>query len=131
MGAPYSEDLRRMVLRAIDEGMGKMTAHKTFGISRSPIDDWLLLRSQHGSVKVLPRQRGKRATLLGAREAFAPFALRHAHSTLGQMQSAWQEETGQPLSLNTFSLALRHIGWTRKKRALSMPSATSKNGLSS
>lgn len=131
MGAPYSEDLRRMVLRAVDEGMGKMTAHKTFGISRSTIDDWLVLREEHGSVKVLPRRQGKRATPLGAREAFAPFALRHAHSTLGQMQSAWQEETGQRLSVNTFSLALRHLGWTRKKRASSTASATSQSGLSS
>jgi len=56
--------------------------------------------------------------------AFEAFATRHCGSTLGQMAEAWQQETGQSLSRNTFSLALRGLGWTRKKRASSTPSAT-------
>ncbi len=50
MGKPYSSDLRRRVLNAIDGGMSKMAAHQTFCVSRSTIDDWIELRARTGSV---------------------------------------------------------------------------------
>ena len=46
MGKAYSQDLRLRVIAAIDGGMSKMVAHKTFCISRSTIDDWLALRAE-------------------------------------------------------------------------------------
>jgi transposase len=61
---PYSEDLRLRVLQAIDDGMSKMTAHKTFRVSRSTIDDWFKLREQTGSVKAnTTYRRGKAPTI--------------------------------------------------------------------
>ena len=51
MGAPYSKDLRRRVLVALDGGMSKWRVHQTFGVSRSTIDDWLKLRAETGVVK--------------------------------------------------------------------------------
>jgi len=50
MGKPYSNDLRLRVLKALDGGMNKMTAHKTFCVSRSTIDHWIALRARTGSV---------------------------------------------------------------------------------
>lgn len=119
MGTPYSEDLRLRVLAAIDSGMSKMAAHKTFGISRSTIDDWLLLRETTGSVQAnTTYQRSKPPTLQDKPEVHA-FLKRHQHSTQEQMALAWQEETGQRLTAMTFCNALRRLGYTRKKRAIS------------
>ena len=125
MGKAYSVDLRLRVLAAIDAGLSKMQAHKTFQISRSTIDDWLKLRAQTGSVQVPEQRRSGRG--LGAHEGFAAFAQRHQHSTLEQMQRAWQQETQQSVSLMSFSRALRQRDYTRKKRAISTANGARKS----
>ena len=114
MGKAYSEDLRLCVLSAVDGGMSKMQAHKTYKISRSTIDDWLALREQTGSVKVIPKRASKKG--LHEHEAFDEFVTRHQHCTLEQMSVAWQQEMQQTVSMMSFSRALRACGYTRKKR---------------
>jgi transposase len=128
MGKAYSVDLRLRVLAAIDAGLSKMQAHKTFQISRSTIDDWIKLRAQTGSVQV-PEQRCSRRGL-GAHEGFAAFAQRHQHSTLEQMRQAWQQETQQSVSIMSFSRGLRQQGSTRKKRATSIENGAPKSAKS-
>jgi transposase len=114
-GVSYSEDLRLRVVDAIDNGMSKMKAHQTFQVSRSTIDDWLKLRAETGSVLDKPRVRRGKAPAISDWVAFEAFAKRHTGATLRHMALAWEEETGQKLSQNTFSVMLRRIGWTRKK----------------
>jgi transposase len=126
MGKAYSVDLRLRVLAVIDGGLSKMQAHKTFQISRSTIDDWLKLRAQTSSVQAPERRGGGRG--LGAHEGFAAFAQRHVHSTLEQMQQAWQQETWQSVSIMSFSRALRQHGYTRKKRATATENSAQKSG---
>lgn len=128
MGKIYSEDLRAGVVRALDGGMSKMHAHRTFGVSRSTIDDWLALRAATGGVRPVARRRCGPARALGA--TFESFVRRHQGATLKQMAMAWERETGQKLSINTFSLALKRLGWTRKKRVFSTPSGMRPNGAS-
>ena len=121
MGVPYSQDLRLRVLAALEGGMSKMQAHKTLGISRSTIDDWLRLREQTGSVTPNTSYRRGPVPALSDVSACARFAQRHQHSTLEQMAQAWHQEhpesgqSGQPLSAMTFSRMLRHLNYTRKK----------------
>ena len=126
MGKAYSEDLRLIVLKAIDGGMSKMQAHKTYGVSRSTIDDWLRLREEQGHVRDKPPQHTKRGALSDV-EIFGDFADRHYGTTLRHMAHAWEQETGQHLSRNTFSLALRQLDWTRKKRVSSIANAIPSN----
>ncbi len=128
MGKPYSQDLRVRVLAAIDSGMSKMAVHTTFRISRSTINDWLALRAAQGHVRPrVPVQRGPQPTIADL-DAFKAFAQRHRGCTLAQMAQAWQQETGRRLRRNTFSLALRKIGWTRTTSALPMPRGMRSNG---
>jgi len=128
MGKAYSQDLRLRVVAAIDGGMSKMTAHTTFRISRSTIDDWLALRTTQGHVR--PKASASRGPqpAIADLAAFTAFAHRHSGCTLAQLAQAWHHETGRTLSRNTFSLALRKIGWTRKKSASPMPSVMRSNG---
>jgi transposase len=119
MGAPYSQDLRWRVLAALDGGMCKMTAHKTFGISRSTIDDWLKLREQTGSVQANTTYHRGRQPALPDTSVVRAFVQKHQQGTLRQMALAWKKETGQQLSDVTFSSTLRCLGYTRKKRVTS------------
>ena len=123
MGAPYSQDLRLRVLAAIDGGMSKMAAHKTFGISRSTLDDWLHLREQTGVVQANTNYQRGPVPALSDTPAVRAFVQRHQHRTLAQMALAWEKEAEQRLSCMTFSSTLRRLGYTRKKRAISTKSA--------
>ena len=130
MRKAYSVDLRVRVLAAIDGGLSKMQAHKTFQVSRSTIDDWLRVREKTGSVQATPRQPGARRGL-AHQQGFAAFAQRYQHSTLEQMRLAWEQQTQQRVSTMSFSRALRQQGYTRKKRAPSIKSDEQMNGKSS
>ncbi len=127
MGKAYSVDLRVRVLAAIDGGLSKMQAHKTFQVSRSTIDDWLRLRQKTGRVQDTPRQPGARRGL-AHQQGWAAFAKRHQHSTLEQMRLAWQQQTQQRVSTMSFSRALRQQGYTRNKRATAIKSDEQMNG---
>jgi len=124
---PYSEDLRERVLRHVDSGKSKMSAHQTFGVSRSTIDHWIKLRERTGSLKANTSYRRGPAPTIHDLDLFTVFAQRHNSCTLAQMALAWEQETGQKLTLMPFSLALRRIGWTRKKRVGATASGAKKN----
>jgi len=116
---PYSEDLPVRVLSYVDGGKSKMSAHQTFGVSRSTIDRWLKLRAATGSLKANTNYRRGKVPTINDLAAFEAFAQRHSGCTLAQMAVAWEQETGQRLTLMPFSIALRRIGvkgWTRKQR---------------
>jgi len=123
MGKPYSNDLRLRVLNALDGGMNKMTAHKTFCVSRSTIDDWLALRERTGSVQANTTYRRGKVPCVSDEE-FQAFVQAHSGCTLKQMAAAWQEQRGERKSEKFFSRGLKRIGWTRKKRVFSTASAT-------
>ena len=130
MGSPYSQDLRLRVLSALDGGMNKMTAHRTFRVSRSTIDDWIELRARTGSVAAnTTYRRGKAPSV--SEEEFRAFVEEHSGYTLEQMSEAWHEQKGQKRSTKYFSRGLARIGWTRKKRVFSSESAAKKHAASS
>jgi len=129
----YSEDLRVRVLACVDGGMSKMMAHKTFGVSRTTIDDWLKLRERTGSVKANTTYRRGKAPAISDLQAFEKFARLHSGCTLAQMAVEWEAQTGMKLTLMPFSIALRRIGvkgkgWTRKKRVGATASGMKKAG---
>lgn len=130
MGKPYSEDLRLKALAALDGGQKKMAVHKSFGIARSTLDDWITLREQQGHVCPAPRPTRTGRGFFNV-EKFESFAREHGHKTLGQMRVVWQEQHGQLLSEKTFSSWLARIGWTRKKSRGSTPSEMSQSEPSS
>lgn len=116
MGAPYSEDLRRRVLAAVDGGLGKWRVHQVFGVSRSTIDDWLALRAETGGVKAKRYDRG-RAPLVADTPELRTFLAAHEGKTLAQLALAWEAEQEQPVSVKTFHKTLQRLGYTRKKNA--------------
>jgi transposase len=126
MGKSYSIDLRERVLQAIEEGLSKTQAHRTFHISRSTINHWFALRERTGGLAPPPHRSSRTRQLEG--QEFETFAHRHRQATLGEMAAAWQQEKGVSLSVMSFSRALRAIDWTRKKRVGVTRSATKPSG---
>jgi transposase len=129
MGKSYSEDLRHQAVSAVDEGMSKLAASRTFGIARSTLDDWLLLREQTGQLASKPCPG--RARLLQDTVEIRAFIERQSQGTLSQMAQAWEQETGQRITAMTFCNTLRRLGYTHKKRVFFIKSATPKSVKSS
>lgn len=127
MGAPYSEDLRLRVLAAVDSGLNKWRVHKMFGVSRSTIDDWLKLRAETGGVEANTHYYRGRRPLLSNTPELRAFMEKHQGGTLAQLSAAWEQEQGQQVSVKTFHKTLKRLGYTRKKRAIAIGSATLTN----
>lgn len=124
MPNPYSDDLRQKVLDAIDNGTRKSHASRLFNISRNTIDLWLKRREETGSVSAIRDYRRGPQGKIADLEQFRAFAREHGHRTQKGMAEQWQE----PISDHAISKALRRIGFTRKKRATAIKSATKRNG---
>jgi transposase len=124
MGAPYSEDLRKRVLVAVDGGMSKRQVHQVFGVSRTTIDDWLKLRAETGNIKAKTDYYRGRAPMVADTPELRAFLAEHEGSTLAQLSRAWKAATGQAVSVKTFHKTLQRLGYTRKKSATGTEKAT-------
>ena len=51
-----------------------------------------------------------------------------AGGALEQHCEMWEQAHGEPVSRWTMSRAIKHLGWTRKKSRLVLPSATKRSG---
>ena len=111
MPVPYSYDLRRKVIEAIDGGMGKTQASKIFKISRNTINLWLHKRQETGEYRADDGyQRGYGAKITDL-EDFKEFVRKRVCQTQREMAEAWPGK----ISDKTIGKALKKIGFTRKK----------------
>jgi transposase len=112
----YSEDLRLHVLAALDGGMSRAQAARTFQVSGLSIDRWRAQRSALGHVHPKrstgrPRRIAKSAEMrLRAQLSASPDA------SLPEHISTWTREQGTSLSRWTMSRAIARLRISRKKR---------------
>ena len=113
----YSLDLRTRVLAAIDGGMSRADAVRTFQVSLGSIKRWLRLRQTSGAL--VPRSRkGKTATITDAQFPTLRFQLDHCpDASLAEHAARWNADHATTLSSWTLGRAIRRLGWSRKKRA--------------
>jgi transposase len=115
MANAYSYDLRQKVIQAIElDGMKKSEAAQVFGISRNTIDLWLKRRIETGDYQAKPKQPPGNGHKITDWEKFRAFVAQYGNKTQAEMAELW---SGQ-ISARTISRALRHIGFTRKKRLM-------------
>jgi transposase len=112
----YSQDLRRRVLGAIDQGKNQAEVAETFTISTATIKRYLKAWRESGHVlpKPIPgrpniKGAALQAGLLEQLEA-TPDATREQHCQM------WEARTGTRVSPASISRARMVLGWTRKKR---------------
>lgn len=116
MGKPYSADLRRRVVDAVDRGeYSQREIARLFEVSLSFVVRMLQRRRSSGGVE--PRPHGGGAGFkLSVDERIRLFALarKHPDATLKQLK----EMGGFDCTLTTIWRTLRRAKWTRKKKSL-------------
>jgi transposase len=122
---PYSEDLRRKIIAAVERGMPKIEAARTFGVSLSSVKRYSRLAAREQPLA--PRKGGGRppktnaatARLLEEDVAARPYASAHERATFLRAAS------GIELSASTVRRLLRRLGFSQKNGAWARQNATS------
>jgi transposase len=121
MAKPYSDDLRRKVIDAIElDGIKRSEASEMFRISRNTINLWFQRKAQTGDIKPKQRRSFGHTHKIKDWGKFRAFIKAHGDKTQQQLADLWEGD----ISARTISRALKKIGFTRKKR----PTAT-ENGM--
>jgi len=115
---PYSKDLRLRVLAAVDRGVPREEAAKTFSVSVPTIKRWLKRRRETGDVE--PRPIPSRPSRKGVKlQSWLPKHLEaNDDLTLEEHREAFEEEFGQTVSTSTIGRAIAGLpdgGWPIKK----------------
>jgi transposase len=111
---PYSEDLRRRIVRAVEGGTSKSAAARLFGVSLSSVKRYSRI-AQRG-VSLAPRKGGGRPPktdqiaekLLGEDVEERPAA------TVSERRRYLERATGKALSGSTVKRLLKRLGFSRK-----------------
>lgn len=92
IAAPYSDDLRQKVIKALTQGMRKAKAARVFNISRNPIALWLKRKEKTGDIKAKNGyQKGSKHKIIDW-DKFQKFAKEYGGLTQSMMAQAWGEE---------------------------------------
>ena len=114
MSAPYSYDLRRKAIKAVQRGERKSVVCRMLQISRNTLDLWLKRQAATGDCRAITHfQKGCRHKITDW-DRFGEFAHKHGGKTQAQMAKLW----GDNVSQQNISDALRKIGVSRKKRPM-------------
>lgn len=116
MGKPYSEDLRKRVVEAIEGGMSTGSAAERFDVSKAAAGAWARLKRATGSVA--PARQGKPAgSVLDAHADFIFGVLDDApDTTLEDMAERLARERGVKVVHTAVWKFLDRRGFTHKKR---------------
>ena len=111
----YSEDLRKKIVEAVERGMPKIEAARTFGVGLSSVKRYVATYREGRSLA--PKKRpGSEPTLdEGARKLLEANLEEHPEATLPQRREFLRRMCRVSLSDSTVSRTLRRMGWTRKK----------------
>jgi transposase len=111
----YSEDLRLRIVAAVDGGMPRSEAARTFEVGRATVKRYLALRRATGALAPRPRAGPPPVTTAALRAAL-PARLRAApDATLAEHCTWWEQQSGVRFSTATMSRLIARLGWTRKK----------------
>ena len=127
MTRPLSDDLRRRVVAAVDDGMSRRGAVKRFGIAPSTAIKWVRARQSEQS-SYRPRAQGgdRRSQRIEARaEAVLALVEETPDMTLAEIATHLESEHGVRVSQSTVWRFFHRRGITFKKTAHASEAATS------
>ncbi len=111
----YSEDLRRNIVEAVERGMPKIEAARTFGVGISSVKRYMATYHEGGSLAPKKRPGSKPKLDESARKLLEANLEEHPEATLPQRREFLRRVCGVSVSDSTVSRMLRRMGWTRKK----------------
>lgn len=115
MGAPYSPDLRKRVIAAVDEGLGAYSAATLFRVSVSYIYKALGRRRATGEETARTAGRGPAPKLAAYDVALRARVAEEPDITLAELQSWLLAEHAMKVSVGCLWKQLRRLGLTLKK----------------
>jgi transposase len=111
----YPADFRDRLLRALDAGLARAEAARTFGVSERTMRRWQQRRRELGMVAAMPR-RGRQRHIGAATEPAPRDQVRaQPDATLVEHCAHWAATQGGAVSAATMSRALRRLGLPLKK----------------
>lgn len=111
----YSVDLREWVLNAIERGMERLEAVRTFVVIEGSIKRWQKLRREGTSLQAR-RPGGQHPTIkLGDDAVVRRLVEATPDATLQEYTDQWNELHDKPLLRWTLGRAIRHLKLTQKK----------------
>jgi putative transposase len=119
MVKPYSEDLRRRVIAAVEEdGLSRREAARRYRVGESTAVKWL--SAFHGSGRMGPRPMGgdRRSVLKQERAWLAELIGREKNLTLALISERLRRERGVRANLSMIWKFLRVQGFSFKKNAV-------------
>src|SRR5215207_11543484 len=121
----YSEDLRRRVVSAVERGMSKSQAARTFSVSLSSVKRYVD-KAERGE-SLAPKKRPGSAPKLDekATKLLEDDLQERPFASLRERRDYIEVMTGLSVSRSTMCRAIARIGPTRKKGDESPPSVTS------
>jgi transposase len=124
----YSENLRLKILEALERGIPRTEAVRTFGVSIATIERYV--RRRRRGEDLAPRSSPGRTPTIGAtveeRRALWKQLEENDAATLERHCELWERTQGIRVSISTMSRAIRKLGWSRKKDRWVPPSETKK-----
>jgi transposase len=112
---PYSEDLRKKIVEAVERGMPKIQAARTFGVGISSVKRYMATYREGRSLVPKKRPGSKPKLDESARKLLEANLKEHPEATLPQRREFLRRVCGVSVSDSTVSRMLRRMGWTRKK----------------
>ena len=111
----YPADFRDRLLRALDAGLERAEATRTFGVPERTIRRWRQQRRETGTVA--PKRRLGRRRVIGptAELALRAQVAAHPDATLAEHCARWAAAHGVTVSIATMSRALARLGLPLKK----------------
>ena len=124
----YSEDLRKKIVEAVERGMPKIEAARTFGVGISSVKRYVATHRE-GRALAPKRRTGSKPKLdEGARKLLGANLEDHPDATLPQRREFLRRVCGVSVSDSTVSRVLNRMGWSRKKDRWVRASATNGSG---
>ena len=111
----YSEDLRTKIVEAVEKGMGKSQAARTFGVSLSSVKRFAKMADEGRSLAPKKRPGSKPKLDQSARRLLEADLEERPAATLPQRCEFLYRVAGEKVSESTVSRMLKRMGWTRKK----------------
>ena len=121
----YSEDLRKKIVEAVDRGMPKIEAARTFGVGISSVKRYVATYCEGRSLAPKKRPGSKPKLDKGARKLLEADLEERPTATLPQRREFLRRACGVEVSDSTVSRMLGRLGWTRKKDRWERQNATS------
>jgi transposase len=111
----YPADFRDRLLRALDAGLARAEAARTFGVTDRTIRRWQQRRRESGTVAPTPRLGRRRRIGAAGEAALRDQVQAHPDATLAEHGAHWAAAQGVAVSVATMSRALRRLGLPLKK----------------